>query len=94
MFTGLLFDLSPLRKPSKSYYNMSSGKYDYLINVCGAVEAAKCPKTAGACQVEQRQVHPACVLFPFVTILKSVMNHETSLNVSLQWAELLESRRV
>ncbi|XP_056620153.1 cation-independent mannose-6-phosphate receptor isoform X2 [Triplophysa dalaica] len=50
---GLLFDLSPLRKPSESYYNMSSGKYDYLINVCGAVKAAKCPETAGACQVDQ-----------------------------------------
>lgn len=53
---GISFDLSPLRKPSESYYNVSSDKYTYLINVCGGVKAAKCPETAGACQVDQSGV--------------------------------------
>ncbi|XP_051500970.1 cation-independent mannose-6-phosphate receptor-like [Myxocyprinus asiaticus] len=50
---GISFDLSPLRKPNGGYYNMSSGGYDYFINVCGNIKAAKCPDTAGACQVDQ-----------------------------------------
>uniref|UniRef100_A0A673MU85 Cation-independent mannose-6-phosphate receptor-like n=1 Tax=Sinocyclocheilus rhinocerous TaxID=307959 RepID=A0A673MU85_9TELE len=50
---GISFDLSPLRKPSGGYYNMSVAKYDYFINVCGNVKAAQCPETAGACQVDQ-----------------------------------------
>uniref|UniRef100_A0A8C1XXP6 Insulin-like growth factor 2 receptor n=1 Tax=Cyprinus carpio TaxID=7962 RepID=A0A8C1XXP6_CYPCA len=50
---GILFDLSPLRKPNGGYYNMSVDKYDYFINVCGNVKAAQCPETAGACQVDQ-----------------------------------------
>ncbi|XP_016329709.1 cation-independent mannose-6-phosphate receptor-like [Sinocyclocheilus anshuiensis] len=50
---GISFDLSPLRKPSRGYYNMSVANYDYFINVCGNVKAAQCPETAGACQVDQ-----------------------------------------
>uniref|UniRef100_A0A672Q5X8 Cation-independent mannose-6-phosphate receptor-like n=1 Tax=Sinocyclocheilus grahami TaxID=75366 RepID=A0A672Q5X8_SINGR len=50
---GISFDLSPLRKPSGGYYNMSVANYDYFINVCGNVKAAQCPETAGACQVDQ-----------------------------------------
>ncbi|XP_052442128.1 cation-independent mannose-6-phosphate receptor [Carassius gibelio] len=50
---GISFDLSPLRKPSGGYYNMSVDKYDYFINVCGNVKPAQCPDTAGACQVDQ-----------------------------------------
>ncbi|XP_050994418.1 LOW QUALITY PROTEIN: cation-independent mannose-6-phosphate receptor [Labeo rohita] len=49
----ILFDLSPLHKPSGGYYNMSAEKYDYFINVCGNVKTAQCPETAGACQVDQ-----------------------------------------
>lgn len=52
--TGISFDLSPLRKPSGGYYNMSVDKYDYFINVCGNVKVGQCPKTAGACQVDQK----------------------------------------
>ncbi|XP_034555992.1 cation-independent mannose-6-phosphate receptor [Notolabrus celidotus] len=47
------FDLSPLTKADGGFYNLSSGNYDYYINVCGPVTAAKCPAKAGACQVEQ-----------------------------------------
>ncbi|XP_067097484.1 cation-independent mannose-6-phosphate receptor [Osmerus mordax] len=50
---GISFDLTPLRRPVGSFYNMSSGDYEYLINVCGQVKAAKCPDKAGACQVDQ-----------------------------------------
>ncbi|XP_071019066.1 cation-independent mannose-6-phosphate receptor-like [Oncorhynchus clarkii lewisi] len=50
---GFSFDLSPLSKPGGGFYNMSNGDYDYLINVCGSVTAAKCPLKAGACQVDQ-----------------------------------------
>uniref|UniRef100_A0A3B3VE79 Insulin-like growth factor 2 receptor n=1 Tax=Poecilia latipinna TaxID=48699 RepID=A0A3B3VE79_9TELE len=50
---GFSFDLSPLTKPNGGYYNMTSGGYDYYINVCGPVKAAACPEKAGACQVEQ-----------------------------------------
>uniref|UniRef100_A0A4W5NI57 Insulin-like growth factor 2 receptor n=1 Tax=Hucho hucho TaxID=62062 RepID=A0A4W5NI57_9TELE len=50
---GFSFDLSPLSKPGGGFYNMSNGDYDYLINVCGTVTAAKCPLKAGACQVDQ-----------------------------------------
>ncbi|XP_054910202.1 cation-independent mannose-6-phosphate receptor [Poeciliopsis prolifica] len=50
---GFSFDLSPLTKPNGGYYNMTSGGYDYYINVCGPVKAAACPEKAGACQVEK-----------------------------------------
>uniref|UniRef100_A0AAZ3P560 Insulin-like growth factor 2 receptor n=1 Tax=Oncorhynchus tshawytscha TaxID=74940 RepID=A0AAZ3P560_ONCTS len=50
---GFSFDLSPLSKPGGGFYNMSNGDYDYFINVCGSVTAAKCPLKAGACQVDQ-----------------------------------------
>lgn len=47
----LSFDLSPLKKDG-GYYNLTSGNYDYFINVCGPVNIASCPEKAGACQVE------------------------------------------
>uniref|UniRef100_UPI0037E7D95A cation-independent mannose-6-phosphate receptor n=1 Tax=Semicossyphus pulcher TaxID=241346 RepID=UPI0037E7D95A len=47
------FDLSPLTKAEGGFYNLSSGSYDYYINVCGPVTAAHCPAKAGACQVEK-----------------------------------------
>lgn len=50
-FTDLSFDLSPL---TEAFYNLTSGDYNYYINVCGAVKFASCPEKAGACQVEQR----------------------------------------
>uniref|UniRef100_A0A3B4B5Q6 MRH domain-containing protein n=1 Tax=Periophthalmus magnuspinnatus TaxID=409849 RepID=A0A3B4B5Q6_9GOBI len=46
------FDLSPLTKPN-GYYNLTSGNYDYYINVCGPVTAATCPLKAGACQSDK-----------------------------------------
>ncbi|XP_053300759.1 cation-independent mannose-6-phosphate receptor [Pleuronectes platessa] len=49
---GFSFDLSPLSK-NGSFYNLTSGNYDYYINVCGPVKAADCPGKAGACQVEK-----------------------------------------
>ncbi|KAM9338794.1 cation-independent mannose-6-phosphate receptor [Symphorus nematophorus] len=48
----LSFDLSPLSKANGGFYNLTSGRYDYYINVCGPVKAATCPDKAGACQVE------------------------------------------
>nr|QPB70590.1 insulin-like growth factor 2 receptor [Pampus argenteus] len=50
---GFSFDLSPLTKADGGFYNLSSGTYDYYINVCGPVKAATCPEKAGACQVEK-----------------------------------------
>ncbi|XP_056150610.1 cation-independent mannose-6-phosphate receptor [Lampris incognitus] len=50
---GFSFDLSPLSKLNGGFYNLTSGVYDYYINVCGAVTAAKCPPNAGACQVDR-----------------------------------------
>ncbi|KAM6964907.1 cation-independent mannose-6-phosphate receptor [Aplochiton taeniatus] len=50
---GISFDLSPLSKQNGGFYNLSSGDYDYYINVCGSVTAAKCPAKAGTCQVDQ-----------------------------------------
>ncbi|XP_076612208.1 cation-independent mannose-6-phosphate receptor [Chaetodon auriga] len=47
------FDLSPLNKADGGFYNLTSGSYDYYINVCGPVKAASCPEKAGACQVEK-----------------------------------------
>ncbi|XP_070706018.1 cation-independent mannose-6-phosphate receptor [Pempheris klunzingeri] len=47
------FDLSPLSKADGGFYNLSSGNYDYFINVCGPVKVAHCPEKAGACQVEK-----------------------------------------
>ncbi|XP_044024917.1 cation-independent mannose-6-phosphate receptor isoform X2 [Siniperca chuatsi] len=49
----LSFDLSPLSKANGSFYNLTSDKYDYYINVCGPVKVANCPEKAGACQVEK-----------------------------------------
>lgn len=50
----LAFDLSPLSKPDGGAYKLTSGTYDYYVNVCGAVKAPGCPDTAGACQVEKK----------------------------------------
>ncbi|XP_056283695.1 cation-independent mannose-6-phosphate receptor [Pseudoliparis swirei] len=50
---GFSFDLSPLSKAAGGFYNLTSGNYDYYINVCGAVKAASCPEKAGTCQVEK-----------------------------------------
>ncbi|KAK9531251.1 hypothetical protein VZT92_010686 [Zoarces viviparus] len=50
---GFSFDLSPLSNADGGFYNLTSGNYDYYINVCGPVKAASCPETAGACQVEK-----------------------------------------
>lgn len=50
---GFSFDLSPLSKADGGFYNLTSGNYDYYINVCGAVKAASCPEKAGTCQVEK-----------------------------------------
>ncbi|XP_028253968.1 cation-independent mannose-6-phosphate receptor [Parambassis ranga] len=50
---GFFFNLSALSKPNGSFYNLTSGSYDYYINVCGSVKAAACPEKAGACQVAQ-----------------------------------------
>lgn len=50
---GFSFDLSPLSKPDGGYYNVTNGNYDYYINVCGPVTAAKCPAKAGVCQSDK-----------------------------------------
>ncbi|KAM9355931.1 cation-independent mannose-6-phosphate receptor [Pholidichthys leucotaenia] len=50
---GFSFDLSPLTKSDGSSYNLSSGNYNYSINVCGPVKVEGCPEKAGACQVEK-----------------------------------------
>uniref|UniRef100_A0A3Q2ZJ59 Insulin-like growth factor 2 receptor n=1 Tax=Kryptolebias marmoratus TaxID=37003 RepID=A0A3Q2ZJ59_KRYMA len=50
---GISFDLSPLTKPNGGFYNLTSGIYNYYINVCGSVKTGTCPEGAGACQVEQ-----------------------------------------
>ncbi|XP_032398409.1 cation-independent mannose-6-phosphate receptor isoform X1 [Etheostoma spectabile] len=50
---GFSFDLSPLSKAEGGFYNLTSGNYDYYINVCGAVKTASCPEKSGACQVEK-----------------------------------------
>ncbi|XP_040919977.1 cation-independent mannose-6-phosphate receptor isoform X2 [Toxotes jaculatrix] len=49
---GFSFDLSPLYKDG-GFYNLTSGSYDYYINVCGPVETTYCPEKPGACQVEK-----------------------------------------
>lgn len=50
---GFSFDLSPLSKPNGGYYNLTSGNYNYYINVCGPVTAASCPPKAGVCQSDK-----------------------------------------
>uniref|UniRef100_A0A3B4X1H8 Insulin-like growth factor 2 receptor n=1 Tax=Seriola lalandi dorsalis TaxID=1841481 RepID=A0A3B4X1H8_SERLL len=49
---GFSFSLSSLTKHD-GFYNLTSGNYDYFINVCGPVKAADCPEKSGACQVEK-----------------------------------------
>uniref|UniRef100_A0A667ZHY3 Insulin-like growth factor 2 receptor n=1 Tax=Myripristis murdjan TaxID=586833 RepID=A0A667ZHY3_9TELE len=50
---GFSFNLAPLTKANGGFYNLTNGSYDYYINVCGSVTAAKCPQKAGACQVDK-----------------------------------------
>ncbi|CAG5960595.1 unnamed protein product, partial [Menidia menidia] len=50
---GFSFDLSPLTKPDGGFYNLTSGDYNYFINVCGPVKIGSCPERAGACQEEK-----------------------------------------
>ncbi|KAJ8009057.1 hypothetical protein DPEC_G00084890 [Dallia pectoralis] len=63
------FDLSPLSKPDGGYYNMTSGGYNYLINVCRSVTAFKCPANAGACQVDQGSPSNSWSLGDFSSVL-------------------------
>ncbi|XP_068609541.1 cation-independent mannose-6-phosphate receptor [Brachionichthys hirsutus] len=49
----LFFDLLPLSKPDGGFYKLTSGVYEYFINVCAPVKASTCPEMAGACQVEK-----------------------------------------
>ncbi|KAF5914863.1 hypothetical protein HPG69_010929 [Diceros bicornis minor] len=52
---GFSFDLSPLTKKNGSY-KVETEKYDFYINVCGAVSGPSCQPDAGSCQVAKRQV--------------------------------------
>ncbi|KAM5228759.1 cation-independent mannose-6-phosphate receptor [Ctenodactylus gundi] len=47
---GFSFDLSPLTKESGTY-RVGTEKYDFYLNVCGAVLVDFCPSNSGACQV-------------------------------------------
>ncbi|KAL5011151.1 hypothetical protein ScPMuIL_013456 [Solemya velum] len=55
--SGIDFDLSPLTQQGGHYYHLEvDNKYDYYINVCGAVTGTKCdhrdtPNFTGTCQV-------------------------------------------
>ena len=57
LFAGFKFDLSPLKKLTGPFYNVSDGRsHDYLINVCGPVSGTKCDSLQGVtgtgiCQV-------------------------------------------
>ncbi|MBZ3890423.1 Cation-independent mannose-6-phosphate receptor, partial [Sciurus carolinensis] len=46
---GFSFNLSPLTKKNGAY-KVETDKYDFYINVCGAVSAEPCQPDAGACQ--------------------------------------------
>ncbi|XP_076077705.1 cation-independent mannose-6-phosphate receptor-like [Mytilus galloprovincialis] len=53
---GINFDLSKLTKPSKDYYNVTTDKYFYLMNVCDKVDGVQsCGTTSnpGVCQVSK-----------------------------------------
>uniref|UniRef100_A0A250YMQ6 Cation-independent mannose-6-phosphate receptor n=1 Tax=Castor canadensis TaxID=51338 RepID=A0A250YMQ6_CASCN len=47
---GFSFDLSPLTKKNGAY-KVGTEKYDFYINVCGAVSMDFCQTDSGACQV-------------------------------------------
>ncbi|XP_043858247.1 cation-independent mannose-6-phosphate receptor isoform X1 [Dromiciops gliroides] len=51
---GFSFDLSPLTKKNGDY-SVGTGKYNFYINVCGAVSQDICLPNSGACQVEKSQ---------------------------------------
>jgi hypothetical protein len=67
LFLGFSFDLSPLTKKNGAY-KVGTEKYDFYINVCGAVSMDFCQTDSGACQVAKRQVTSHCgsVLWHFV----------------------------
>ena len=54
-FLGFSFDLSPLTKKHGAY-KVETEKYEFYINVCGAVSVDFCQLGSGACQVSKRQV--------------------------------------
>ncbi|XP_045356158.1 cation-independent mannose-6-phosphate receptor [Leopardus geoffroyi] len=49
---GFSFDLSPLTKKNGAY-KVETEKYDFYINVCGAVSVSFCQPDSGACQVSK-----------------------------------------
>ncbi|XP_047625757.1 cation-independent mannose-6-phosphate receptor [Phacochoerus africanus] len=49
---GFSFDLSPLTKTNGAY-KVETEKYEFYINVCGAVSASACQPDSGACQVSK-----------------------------------------
>ncbi|XP_056014073.1 cation-independent mannose-6-phosphate receptor-like [Ostrea edulis] len=55
---GINFDLNKLRASLGHYYNVTSGDYDYILNLCGPVKNTICDKNAahvsnpGICQVK------------------------------------------
>ncbi|XP_077611202.1 cation-independent mannose-6-phosphate receptor [Crocuta crocuta] len=49
---GFSFDLSPLTKKNGAY-KVETKKYDFYINVCGAVSVSSCQPGSGACQVSK-----------------------------------------
>uniref|UniRef100_A0A673TKJ8 Cation-independent mannose-6-phosphate receptor n=1 Tax=Suricata suricatta TaxID=37032 RepID=A0A673TKJ8_SURSU len=49
---GFSFDLSPLTKKNGAY-KVETEKYDFYINVCGAVSVSPCQPGSGACQVSK-----------------------------------------
>lgn len=54
-FLGFSFDLSPLTKKNGAY-KVETEKYEFYINVCGAVSVGSCQPDSGACQMSKRQV--------------------------------------
>ncbi|XP_022416368.1 cation-independent mannose-6-phosphate receptor [Delphinapterus leucas] len=49
---GFSFDLSPLTKKNGAY-KVETEKYEFYINVCGAVSVGSCQLDSGACQVSK-----------------------------------------
>lgn len=74
---GFSFDLSPLTKTNGAY-KVETEKYEFYINVCGAVSASACQPDSGACKVSKRQV--TLSRFPWVSgANESVCGLQTSL---------------